>query len=135
MSSKPISQLQELSTITGEELLPVVTQGKTKRIALNKIKQIIKKEDIGLGNVDNTSDLDKPVSRAQQSALNDKADRVHEHPLGEVRGLPEALAMLAEKQHSHVPDDIVNLEETILNVIQDANVDLSGVVRSGDMQW
>ncbi len=135
MSSKPISQLQELSTVTGEELLPVVSQGKTKRIALNKLKQIIKKEDIGLGNVDNTSDLDKPVSRAQQSSLNEKADRVHDHPLGDVRGLPEALGMLAEKQHSHSTDDIVNLDQAILNVIQDANVDLSGVVRTGDMQW
>lgn len=32
------------------------------------------KSDVGLGNVDNTSDLDKPVSTAQQTALNLKAD-------------------------------------------------------------
>jgi len=30
--------------------------------------------DVGLGNVDNTSDLDKPISTATQSALDDKAD-------------------------------------------------------------
>lgn len=30
------------------------------------------KEDVGLNNVDNTSDLDKPISTATQSALNDK---------------------------------------------------------------
>ena len=32
------------------------------------------KSDVGLSNVDNTSDLDKPISTATQSALNDKAD-------------------------------------------------------------
>ena len=31
------------------------------------------KSDVGLSNVDNTSDMDKPVSSAQQSALDDKA--------------------------------------------------------------
>ncbi len=32
------------------------------------------KADIGLGNVDNTSDLDKPISTSMQQALNGKAD-------------------------------------------------------------
>ena len=34
----------------------------------------ITKSDIGLGNVDNTSDLSKPISTAQQTALNAKQD-------------------------------------------------------------
>jgi hypothetical protein len=34
------------------------------------------KADVGLGNVDNTSDVNKPVSTAQQAALNAKADLV-----------------------------------------------------------
>jgi hypothetical protein len=33
------------------------------------------KADIGLGNVDNTSDLDKPISDATQAALDQKADK------------------------------------------------------------
>ncbi len=32
------------------------------------------KADVGLGNVDNTSDVNKPISSATQTALNDKAD-------------------------------------------------------------
>lgn len=32
-------------------------------------------EQVGLGNVDNTSDLDKPISTAIQTALDDKADK------------------------------------------------------------
>lgn len=34
------------------------------------------KENFGLGNVDNTSDLDKPISTATQSALDDKVTAV-----------------------------------------------------------
>lgn len=36
---------------------------------------ILTKTDVGLSNVDNTSDKNKPVSTAQQTALNAKADR------------------------------------------------------------
>lgn len=36
---------------------------------------ILTKTDVGLSNVDNTSDVNKPVSTAQQAALNDKVDR------------------------------------------------------------
>lgn len=35
---------------------------------------VLDKADIGLGNVDNTSDADKPISTATQLALDDKAD-------------------------------------------------------------
>jgi len=38
--------------------------------------------DIGLGNVDNTSDADKPISSATQTALNDKASDVDLITLG-----------------------------------------------------
>ena len=35
----------------------------------------INKESLGLGNVDNTSDLDKPISTATQAALDNKVDK------------------------------------------------------------
>jgi hypothetical protein len=37
---------------------------------------VLDKNDIGLGNVDNTSDLDKPISNATQDALDDLDDRI-----------------------------------------------------------
>lgn len=37
------------------------------------------KNDVGLGNVDNTSDLNKPISTATQTALNGKAASSHTH--------------------------------------------------------
>ena len=35
----------------------------------------VTKADVGLGNVDNTSDADKPVSEAVRTALNDKSNK------------------------------------------------------------
>ncbi|CDE61306.1 probable acetyl xylan esterase AxeA [Parabacteroides sp. CAG:409] len=37
---------------------------------------ILSKTDVGLGNVDNTSDANKPISTATQSALDNKADKI-----------------------------------------------------------
>lgn len=48
--------------------------------ALAPIPQGLLKSDIGLGNVDNTSDLNKPISTATQAALDDKADLTHVDP-------------------------------------------------------
>jgi len=39
------------------------------------VNQQLDKNDVGLGNVDNTSDLDKPISTATQAALDDKIDK------------------------------------------------------------
>ena len=44
----------------------------------NPILSFPNKSEVGLGNVDNTSDADKPVSTATQSALNDKQDILSE---------------------------------------------------------
>ena len=39
----------------------------------------ISKSVVGLGNVDNTSDLNKPISTATQAALDLKSDTTHNH--------------------------------------------------------
>lgn len=50
----------------------VSVAGKTGTVSLVKA-------DVGLGSVDNTSDAAKPVSTAQQTALNGKSDTTHTH--------------------------------------------------------
>jgi hypothetical protein len=42
------------------------------------------KSDVGLSNVDNTSDLNKPISTATQTALNGKANTAHVHALSDL---------------------------------------------------
>lgn len=57
------------------------------------------KGQVGLGNVDNTSDADKPISTAQQAALNNleteiqgKANSSHTHNQSQITGLSSALS-------------------------------------------
>ncbi|WP_395660828.1 hypothetical protein [Aestuariivirga sp.] len=58
--------------------------GKTGAVTLAKA-------DVGLGEVDNTSDAAKPVSTATQMALNGKANNSHGHAIGDVTSLQAAL--------------------------------------------
>lgn len=51
----------------------------------------VTKAQVGLGNVDNTSDANKPVSTATQNALDGKADTEHGHAVSDVDGLQAAL--------------------------------------------
>jgi len=44
----------------------------------------VDKADVGLGNVDNTSDLDKPISTATQTALDGKSDTDHTHSIDDL---------------------------------------------------
>ncbi len=60
----------ELVTLSGSQILT----NKTLTSPSITTPTGIVKGDIGLGNVDNTSDADKPVSTAQQTALNLKAN-------------------------------------------------------------
>jgi hypothetical protein len=45
---------------------------------------VVDKNSIGLGNVDNTSDANKPLSSADVAALNGKAPTIHTHPLSAI---------------------------------------------------
>lgn len=42
---------------------------------------------IGLGNVNNTSDIDKPISTATLNALNNKSPQGHTHTTGDIQGV------------------------------------------------
>ena len=91
--------------------------------------------EIGLGNVDNTSDIDKPISTATQTALEGKADTGHTHTVSDITDMPEYLTQetdptvpawaktenkptytadevgAAEKNHTHNMSDITDMPE------------------------
>jgi len=48
---------------------------------------VVTKADVALGDVDNTSDADKPISTATQTALNSKADNGHTHTETDITNL------------------------------------------------
>lgn len=94
-NGKKISELDLLRRqfINETEQFVVAKEGLNYRVALATLKTIFKttKEEIGLGNVDNTSDLDKPLSTATQLALTKKADVGHQHLIEDVTGLADLL--------------------------------------------
>lgn len=60
---------------------------------------VLAKTDVGLGNVDNTSDVNKPVSTAQQTALNAKvntADYTAANIVGKFAGTPDGTKFLRD---------------------------------------
>jgi hypothetical protein len=65
--------------------------GKTGTVTLAKA-------DVGLSNVDNTSDLAKPISTATQSALDGKAATSHTHTASQVTDFTAAAAAAAPVQ-------------------------------------
>ena len=56
-----------------------ITSGAVDSVAGKTGVVTLVKGDVGLGNVTNTADLDKPISSATQAALNGKADTEHTH--------------------------------------------------------
>ena len=91
--------------------------------------------EIGLGNVDNTADIDKPISTATQTALDSKADTGHTHTVSDITDMPAYLTQetdptvpawakaeskptytadevgAAKKNHTHNMSDITDMPE------------------------
>lgn len=61
----------------------------------------VTKEQIGLENVENTSDFEKPISSATQEALDGKADLEHTHEVEEVNGLQGLIEELQVNIDTH----------------------------------
>lgn len=55
---------------------------------------VLSKSDVGLNNVDNTSDLNKPISNAVQSGLDTKANSVHSHSSSEITDFSSSVSGL-----------------------------------------
>lgn len=72
------------------------------------------KADVGLANVDNTSDANKPVSTATQTALDGKAASVHTHSIAQVTSLQAELDSKADDTDlAALASDIVDLDTAL----------------------
>jgi hypothetical protein len=99
---------------------------------------VLEKADVGLGNVDNTADADKPVSTATASALAGKSATGHTHAQSDVTGLTAALSAKADATavttalagksdtgHTHTASNV-----TDFNTAADARV-AAGIIVAG----
>ncbi|HHA2827128.1 MULTISPECIES: tail fiber domain-containing protein [Stenotrophomonas maltophilia group] len=84
------------------------------------------KAQVGLDKVDNTADLDKPISTATQTALDGKAAASHSHTIANVTGLQAALDGKAAAPHSHAIPNVTGLQAAL-----DAKANLSGANFTG----
>ncbi|MDF1801732.1 SGNH/GDSL hydrolase family protein [Thalassovita sp.] len=90
---------------------------------------------VGLGNADNTSDLDKPVSTAQQAALNGKSATDHGHEIGDMTGLQDALDGKSATGHGHEIADVSGLAEALAAKVPQEDLDgqlTTDVARPGE---
>lgn len=95
------------NTFTRASALATLTSGEKLSVSLGKIMKAITdlinhignknnphtvtKAQVGLGNVDNTSDVNKPISTAVQTALNGKAPTSHTHTKSQITDFPTSL--------------------------------------------
>jgi hypothetical protein len=73
MADVTITGLPNAATLTGTERVPMDQGGATVDAQASAIAGLATKTTVGLGNCDNTSDANKPVSTATQTALDGKA--------------------------------------------------------------
>lgn len=84
LNAEPSSTLGNWTQLATPTDLVLSVAGKTGTVTLVKA-------DVGLSNVDNTSDVNKPVSTATTTALSGKSDTGHTHTIANVTGLQTAI--------------------------------------------
>jgi len=84
MADVTITGLPNASALTGTERVPMDQSGTTVDAAASAIAALATKGTVGLGNVDNTSDANKPISTVTQAALDGKV------PIGGALGTPSS---------------------------------------------
>lgn len=108
----------------------------------------ITKANIGLENVNNTSDANKPISTATQTALNGKANSSHTHNKSQITDMPTKLSQFAndagyitaldvDTSTNHVHTNKATLDKITESNLTDWNNKLSksGGTMSGTISW
>lgn len=118
-----------------------ITSGAVDSVAGKTGVVTLVKADVGLANVDNTADLDKPISTATQSALDNKSNVGHSHTLNEVaitQGLTDPgndrILFWDDSANTHtylVPGSHISISGTDLNVTE-GSTSQKGVVQLED---
>lgn len=102
--------LEDVQAIAGGDLSNFSKNSDNLAALANKATA---RANLGLGNVDNTSDANKPISTATQTALNGKANTSHTHAVADVSGLQSALDGKAAASHGHAIADVTGLQAAL----------------------
>jgi UDP-glucose 6-dehydrogenase len=121
-----ISDQIPAARLNGEEWLLLAYNGQNYKVTVKQLLDAVPLPTLavlGLDQVNNTSDLDKPLSRAVIDALNIKAAAIHKHSIDDIDELTDKLAEKA---------DVVAVNQTIqdLMVVLASKSDLSNLQSS-----
>ena len=72
MADSNLTNLTSASPLSGTETTYIVQGGNSRKTTVQDVSNLATKTSVGLGNVDNTSDENKPISTATQTALDAK---------------------------------------------------------------
>jgi hypothetical protein len=111
---------------------PTITAPPVTSVASKTGDVTLVKADVGLANVDNTSDANKPVSTATQTALNGKANTSHTHVIADTTGLQTALDGKASATHNHAIADVTGLQTALDDKATDAEL-AAGLATKADV--
>lgn len=101
------------------DMLYIVREGtKDRRISADSIAKLVTRRKLNVDNVDNTADIEKPVSNPQQEALDQKADKVD---TASKDAFDEALARIVELENR--PSGGVSEEVLELRLLDKADKD------------
>lgn len=116
-----LSQLDDTAIVTPADREALIYDGG------NWVNDNITKSDVGLGNVDNTSDDDKPVSSATQTALNAKANSADFSNVDNTSDADKPIstatqtALNAKADTSAVPTELNDLTDVTISGTPSAN--------------
>jgi hypothetical protein len=129
-----IGGLFPLTALTAEAVLPVFYNNATYKVTVGNFIAQINKASLGLNNVDNTADANKPVSGPVATALAAKADTLHQHSTAQVTGLDAALSQRALLNHTHNIGDVSGLQAALADTANKVHVhaiaDVDGLTAS-----
>ena len=114
--NKKISQFPGIITLQDGYLIPAVKDGVNYVFNTASLKSYLNKTDVGLSAVDNTSDINKPISAATQTAISglsailfNKTDIGHLHSASDISDLTNMFSGYSRTNHTHVVADITDL--------------------------
>lgn len=142
IGSNNVIKISEMPTAPadagGAMIIPVVYKKANYSISLERIASLVDRTTLNINNVDNTRDMDKPVSNPTLIALATKTDVGHNHPISDVTGLQAALDAIrsdvssisnATVAHNHIAASITDFKVEVEKLIP------APTVIAGSMQW
>ena len=99
--SRRISQLPEIETVLNADILPVVNNGVTKKVTKQNLLKELNQAVEGKADANHNHNGLYYTEDEINAFLDDKANSIHTHSLGDVSGLLSALSGKADAGHNH----------------------------------